>query len=49
MKKRLRCYLGLHRWQRLKSDGGGWYMKCRDCGKYDEIPESFPGAGGAGF
>jgi len=26
MTKRLRCYLGFHRWQRLKSEGGeGWY------------------------
>src|SRR4051812_3628741 len=31
--KKLRCYLGLHRWQRLRSDGGPWYNNCRDCGK----------------
>ena len=38
MAKRLRCYFGLHRWQRLKSEGGeGWYKQCRDCGKYRDL------------
>ena len=47
MKKRLRCYLGLHRWQRLKGEGdAGWYLKCRDCGKYGEIPEGQIAPGG---
>jgi hypothetical protein len=36
MVKRLRCYLGFHRWQRLKSESAeGWYKQCRDCGKYE--------------
>ena len=37
--KKLRCYLGLHRWQVLKADGGGAYKKCRDCGKFSDIPD----------
>ena len=41
MTKRLRCYLGFHRWQQLRKDaraGGGWYKECRDCGKFGDIP-----------
>lgn len=35
--KTFRCHLGLHRWQRLKAAGqGGWYRKCRACGKLDD-------------
>jgi hypothetical protein len=40
MAKTLRCRLGLHRWQRLKAEGGGgWYKQCRDCGKFQDIPD----------
>ena len=35
--KRLRCYLGLHRWQRLKNKAGdGWHGQCSDCGKFGD-------------
>jgi hypothetical protein len=27
----------MHRWQRIKSDGPGWYKKCRRCGKMEDI------------
>jgi len=37
--KRLRCYLGLHRWQKLRDDQGGQYKECRDCGKFVDIPD----------
>jgi len=40
--KKLRCYLGLHRWQRLRTDGGPWYNNCRDCGKFGDIPPPPP-------
>jgi len=47
VKKKLRCYAGLHRWQRLKGEGdAGWYLTCRDCGKYGEIPEGQIAPGG---
>jgi hypothetical protein len=43
MKKRLRCYFGLHRWQRTHSaEGGSFYLKCRDCGKFHDIPPTTP-------
>ena len=36
MPTRLSCRLGWHRWQPLKAPGeGGWYRKCRACGKRD--------------
>jgi hypothetical protein len=46
-KKRLLCYFGKHRWQRVKAEKGGEeYLKCRDCGKYGELPHgSFVGGG----
>jgi hypothetical protein len=31
MSRRLRCYLGLHRWVR-KWQGDKMYLECRDCG-----------------
>jgi hypothetical protein len=35
--KKLRCYLGVHRWQRLKNKAGdGWYRQCSDCGKFGD-------------
>jgi hypothetical protein len=39
MAKRLRCYLGRHRWQRLLAEGGGAYKRGRDCGKYRDISD----------
>ena len=40
MAKRLRCYLGFHRWQLLQAEGGGIYKKCRDCRKFKDIPDN---------
>jgi hypothetical protein len=38
MAKKLRCYLGLHRWRTLQAEGGGgWYKECRDCGRFRDI------------
>jgi uncharacterized OB-fold protein len=39
MAKRLRCYLGYHRWQRVRAEDGSFYRKCRDCGKDSFPPE----------
>jgi hypothetical protein len=33
MAKKLRCYLGWHRWQKTRGDDGAMYYDCRDCGK----------------
>ena len=51
MTKKLRCYVGRHRWTRMKS-GREQHWACRDCGKErmppppDEyIPPAAPGAG----
>lgn len=41
MAKKLRCYLGLHRWADFRNDEGHPYRKCRDCGKFLDIA---PGA-----
>jgi hypothetical protein len=42
MAKKLRCYLGFHRMQRLRSADGEFYSKCRDCGKFkDTAPGAF--------
>jgi len=51
--KRLRCYLGMHRWVR-KSRERKSYEVCRDCGREmwpDEryIPPPDGGGGGGGF
>lgn len=40
MAKRLLCRLGMHRWQRLKAEGGGWYKKCQCCRKLEDIPDA---------
>ena len=38
MAKRLRCYLGFHRWQVLRvKDGEGHYKECRDCRKFKDM------------
>jgi hypothetical protein len=39
MAKKLRCYLGFHRWQQLQAEGGGSYKKCRDCGRFSDLPQ----------
>jgi hypothetical protein len=45
MAKRLRCYLGRHRWVQ-KAQDGQFYFECRDCGKNrDPRPYSFVGPG----
>ena len=37
MPTRLSCRLGWHHWQPIKAAGeGGWYKKCRACGKLDD-------------
>jgi hypothetical protein len=33
MPKKLRCYLGLHRYQRRQTEEGEAYKECRDCAK----------------
>jgi hypothetical protein len=35
--KKLRCYLGFHRWVTAVT-GGERYLRCRDCGKYGGEP-----------
>jgi hypothetical protein len=32
--KKLRCWLGFHRYANRKNDDGGLYRECRDCGKF---------------
>ena len=39
MAKKLRCYLGLHRFVRRKNDDGRSYKECRDCGKFLSIDD----------
>jgi hypothetical protein len=36
MAKKLRCYLGRHRWQKKVIEGQG-YFECRDCGKHRDM------------
>jgi hypothetical protein len=39
MKKKVRCYLGFHRWRKFRSEGSeGVYKECVDCGKFRDIP-----------
>jgi hypothetical protein len=45
--KRLRCYIGLHKWVRRVNDEGGQYYACRYCGKYHETGKAiirYPGS-----
>jgi hypothetical protein len=44
--KKLRCYLGLHRYERRRTDEGTWYKECRDCGKFVDVPAPLPPAAG---
>jgi hypothetical protein len=39
--KKLRCYLGLHRFVLRKREGRS-YKECRDCGKYVDTSEPMP-------
>jgi hypothetical protein len=36
MAKKLRCYLGLHRYQNRRTDQGERYKQCRDCEKFQD-------------
>jgi len=45
MAKRLRCYVGLHRWAQHVTEGES-YLKCRDCGKYSDRASSIMRYGG---
>jgi hypothetical protein len=50
MPKKLRCYLGFHRWHTVNVKGGNRYTQCSDCGKV-RLPEDLPPldmAGGTG-
>lgn len=38
MAKKLRCYLGLHRWVTMVASDGERYSKCKDCDKSGPIP-----------
>jgi hypothetical protein len=41
--KRWRSYLGSHRWERIhNAEGGGFYLKCRDCAKFRNVPPTGP-------
>jgi len=43
MAKRLRCYLGFHRWQVLRvKNGDGHYKECRDCRKFKDMTDRAP-------
>ena len=42
MAKRLRCYLGLHSWQRIRTEDGQWFKECRACGKFSDIRPTPP-------
>jgi hypothetical protein len=33
MVKKVRCYLGWHRWRKERRDDGAMYYDCRDCEK----------------
>lgn len=41
MAKKLRCYLGLHRYERRRTEDGKWYQECRYCGKFRDIPDPY--------
>jgi hypothetical protein len=38
--KRLRCRLGRHRYRRLRNEDGEFYDKCKDCGKFRDVPRT---------
>jgi hypothetical protein len=37
MAKKLRCYLGFHKWADFVNDDGEPYRKCRHCGKFLDL------------
>ena len=39
MAKSLLCYLGLHRWQRKRSDDGKPYKECQRRGQFKDVPD----------
>jgi hypothetical protein len=39
MAKKLRCYLGIHRFAHRKTDDGQPYKECRGCGKFQDVPK----------
>jgi hypothetical protein len=34
MRKKLRCYLGLHHYERRRTEEGEAYKECRDCQRF---------------
>jgi hypothetical protein len=46
MAKPWRCWIRLHRWQRLRNPEGGWFRECRDCGTQKDVPGSPPSMAG---
>jgi hypothetical protein len=46
--KKLRCWLGFHRWVRHFNDEGKTFRRCADCDKFRDAPDVIvpPGAGG---
>ena len=43
MKKKLRCWVGLHSWAKQVREGESW-MECRHCGKYADQARSIFGS-----
>ena len=39
MAKKLRCYLGFHRWKRTRNDAGQWSARCVYCDKFSDRSE----------
>jgi hypothetical protein len=35
---RLACFIGIHRWVKLRNPDGDPYYECARCGKYTEDP-----------
>jgi hypothetical protein len=46
VRKKLRCYLRLHSYERRRTDEGTWYLECRHCGSFRNIPGPLPPAAG---
>ena len=38
-RKKLRCWIGLHRWKRHVTDDGKAFLRCADCRKFRDIPD----------
>jgi len=39
----MRCRLGIHRWQKLRTPEGRWYKRCRACGTEVDVDEGGSG------